>query len=436
MNLEDEDVFDEFMRQKLHKIQPKFDEKAWLSLEERLPKPKKSIFTLRNVAGMAAAALLLGAGLTYQYTQNEIYPSQTNKHSSKEASLDKKISTQNTLKKQEKSSSNQKEAHIKKELHEENLHNNNSPLNSNQGESATFQKEQITQNTQINFTKEIPPLVLVPAIQERAKISGISISTTQETPTQQQNSTEALSSLPEVRFPVEITKAAKPEEVAFNSALYSQRPKWQVGLGMSSEVTFAPKYSTRNNDWYGAISIHAERLINTHLRVGIGMNYFQKFQNIDKNFRQNVSTQTVSLDEDTRISQLTIEKERGTKIERLEVPIEIKFMSNLQPRWRIFAASGLTIGVNLTEKQIYESENIFIDANSGERLGSNNSFTSDRKYMGTNLSWNLSAGLEYSLNKHTHIQVIPYFKYALSDTQSKSRQSQTYGLRTVIFYRW
>jgi hypothetical protein len=137
-----------------------------------------------------------------------------------------------------------------------------------------------------------------------------------------------------------------------------------------------------------------------------------------------------------RINQLTIEKERGTELERLEIPIELKFLSNKNSRLRAFIASGVSVGLNLRQKQIYESENIFIDANSGELLGSNNSFKATNSTLGFNVSWHINAGLEYSLNSRIHIQAMPYFKYALNDTQIKSEQNQTYGLRTILFYRW
>lgn len=443
MNLENDDLFDDFIRQKLNQIQPKFDEKAWLDLESRLPQPnaKRRFLNLGTRLG-AIAALLIGAGVFYYATSTQ---------SSEVISKVEKVNTHSLFEIQEKEentspkstqhkhlSHSQKEESSLNAAYDNTLHSKENTLDTNAeniylADNSISESENTSSNPYIYLQEELEG---TKKISKSEIVMGLGKEDSKTTEDRPVGSLTSISSIQEHLIPVVLTPMKEPHTLSFNRKIFRKNPSWQVGLGSSAEVTLAPHYSTRRSDWYGAISVHAEKMFGNKFRLGIGLNYYQKFQKIDKNFNQSIATQTFSLNENMRINQLTIEKERGTELERLEIPIELKFLSNKNSRLRAFIASGVSVGLNLRQKQIYESENIFIDANSGELLGSNNSFKATNSTLGFNVSWHINAGLEYSLNSRIHIQAMPYFKYALNDTQIKSEQNQTYGLRTILFYRW
>ncbi len=450
-----DELFDKLMRDKLNSLQPEFNEQVWNDLELKLNQhyrqSGKQIFLKRL---LRVAAILLGAGVLYGISDTLV-------------SSDVLLSTYSKSKEQqqispkeesETSPQTQREKLLTKQTNEEQTTESNlsilkittdevkdlqkTPFNTQNSISTTASN--LKASTTLPLQKRYSNVLLVNeenllgADKEIAQFSKETLSTT-SVDLKQIAEIATLKYLPIKLQPTQAPApllALKIEEEPLVHSYFKRKAGLRIGIGASAEVSKNAGSSKINGVWNGVASILLEKNIQKKWRFGFGLNYLQKFQNNHTNPTPTVATQLVEVSAQTRVNQLTIEKERGTFTERLEVPVELKLMIGNHHRWRAFVASGIVVGLNLKEKDIYESENVFINSDTGERIGSSNVFRKTDSRFSRNLDWQVNAGLEYSLNSHFHIQLMPYYKYALSNTQAEQTGSQIFGFRSVLCYSW
>lgn len=451
-----DELFDDLMRNKLNGLQPEFNEQAWNDLESRLDQHHKQLgkqVFLRRM--MRVAAMLLGAGvlygLSYTFIPSDTQLSTTNaqKEEIQTQTFSKKENNITKKSQKEEKSTTEKdrlattEPHLSNTLSTTDETKNLQKITSDNAKTETVATSQIKQNTDFPLSKRYSEKMY----SENDEILGSNTSPSAHTQANPQVLHTNLAKIEGIAVlkhtltqPKSMKLAVLPSISADDEALiyayFKKKSGLRIGLGASAEVSKAAGSGKMNGAWNGVASILLEKNIQKNWRVGVGLSYLQRFQNNNIDPNPSVATQIVEVSEQTRINQLTIEKERGTFTERLEMPIELKLMIGNHHRWRGFLASGLVLGLNLKEKDIFESENVFINSDTGERIGSSNVFRKTDSRFSGNVDWQINAGLEYSLNSNFHLQLMPYYRYALSNTQAEQIGNQTFGLRSVIYYSW
>ncbi len=450
-----DELFDNLMRNKLNGLQPEFDELVWNDLEKRLDKHHTQVYKqvffrrLRNIAAMLIGAGLL-CGVAFMLAPSSDTLLGTTAEPTEQQQQIKKgtKNEKNALQNQENKVHGRKSEQLKATQDKLPTHKQATINESGNTQKNNFDARNLT--TEHNFdTKENNTAILQKKYDQPKSVNEEKslIFTTKNTLLTKQNkhnlpiqlSKLASNTTPKqppigqsnARLPL---LALKTTEEARIDTYFKKNTGLRIGVGASAEVSKAAVSGRVNGAWNGVASVLLEKNIHQNWRIGAGLNYLQIFQNNNINTTPNVATQFVEVSEQTRINQLIIEKERGTFTQRIEVPLEIKLIIGNHHRWRAFIASGVVFGLNLREKDIYESESVFIDSDTGERIGSSNAFRKTDSRFSGNLDWQINTGIEYSLNSNFHIQLMPYYKYAFSNTQPEQIGNQTFGIRSVLFY--
>lgn len=453
--------FDNFIKQKLEKINPLYEESAWQALEanlDALPKPKPFAYFLellkKRYIHISTALVLLLLIPTIWICLHTPFYSQGSVYGVPADSTAEWLYT-NAQSQGLSSKENQQTSSFNSNMLSEGEYTAHETIQSPQNKSDQAQK--ISQNKKPSptiswlFEEEDADQKLVPfqnaTIAPRAKkkqvrsiralVAPNNASTPKPSILKAPSSNLNLLTAEGFIIPrISETWVFSPDVKALNLSPKEDKPRiWQnrkflIGLNLAPEfdqISIASKNQVNPN-----VGIHFAWNLSHRLSISTGVNYTAKSYQLG-DLSPNELQKYRRLLEEPSEGVFVVSQLESVKSDILDIPLEVNYALPLNNRFGLFFSSGFSSYLFLNQS-LNESIN-FVDSEGRliRNIGSqdNQESLSTFNFAGT---LNLGIGAQYRVNDRVFFQFQPYYKLGLKDLGSEGVRIHSFGLRTKLLY--